>query len=144
MLAPPSSAGRLFPGVHELATVEIEANEGTLRWMSRPVDASVGLDVRVEVSIPGDDTRRAAFEPVAATCLGADVGLSPDRRRRLEGARMVPDQRMASEVIVEALDAPFLSSFSTARPVPFYLMTEVDVTWTRAVPPRVAGLVEAT
>ncbi len=131
--------GRWFPGVHQRARIDIAEHAGTLRWVTSPGDAG-GFGIRVAAAIPRADEGSLAWEPVGGTCLGANVGLSPDAHGLLEGARMEPDHRVAREVVIDELDSPFLSSFSTAQVAPSYLVTDVGVTWTpveRA--PRVAA-----
>jgi hypothetical protein len=126
--------GRWFPGVHERALVEVSASDGHLRWATDPRGPD-GYHVRVKASIPSEGDPSLAGEPVAGACVGADVGLSPDHRGVLEGARMEPDHRRVREVAIDDLESEFLSSFRTARVAPSYLMADVGVTWTRAVAP---------
>jgi len=127
--------GRWFPGAHERARVEVSASDGQLRWMADPRGPD-GYRVRVEASIPSQGALSTEVEPVAATCVSADVGLSPDHRGVLEGARMEPDHRRLREVVIDDLESGFLSSFATAQVAPSYLMADVGVTWTRAMAPR--------
>lgn len=131
--------GRWFPGVHERADIEVLASELDLRWRVDPYEA-VGLGVRVSVSLSADAVAGARCGQVGATCLGAAVGVSPDRRGRLEAARMEPAHRDARAVTIEGLESGFLDSFSTARLSSSYLMCDADVTWTRAEPPAMAGV----
>ena len=49
---------------------------------------------------------------------------------------MEPDHGAARPVTIEDLESEFLSSFSTARAVPSYLMTDVGVTWMPAPAPQ--------
>jgi hypothetical protein len=126
--------GRWFPGVHEPAEVEVSASDGDLRWATDPRGPD-GYRVRVDASIPRDTDASIACEPVAGTCMSADVGLSPDHHGVLEGARMEPDHRRVRKVAIDDLDSAFLSSFTTARVAPSYLMADVGVTWTRASAP---------
>jgi len=126
--------GRVFPGVHERARIEVSASEEHLRWRSEPLDA-VGFGVRVAVSDHSDSHAGATYDQVGATCLGASVGLSPDRRGRLEAARMEPSHRDARAVTIEEIDSVFISSFATAELSTSYLMRDADVTWTRAAVP---------
>jgi hypothetical protein len=123
--------GRWFPGVHERARVDVTAFENGLRWRSEPLDAA-GLGVRVEVSYRGDVQAAAVSETVGTTCLGASIGVSPDRHGRLEAAHMEASHRRAREVMVEDLESEFLKGFRTAEPTASYLMCDAEVTWTRA------------
>jgi hypothetical protein len=132
--------GRWFPGVHQRAGVSIAAPEGRLRWTVDPARDPGGFGLHVEASVPAEGGGSFACEPVAATCLVANVGLSPDHRGVLEGARMEPDHRIAREVVIEELDSAFLSSFSTARAAPSYLMADVGVMWTPAASPQMANV----
>lgn len=129
--------GRWFPGVHERARVEITPSDGYLGWVSEPLHGD-GLAIRVAVSIPPEHAPRPVGDPVGETCLGATIGLSPDHRGALEAARMVPEHRDASAVVVDVLDSAFLDSFTTATPAPSYLMRATDVIWTPAGPPGTA------
>lgn len=126
--------GRWFPGVHERARIEVSSSGFGLRWASEPLDAA-NLGVRVEVSERADVEVGAACDLVGATCLGASVGVSPDRRGRLEAARMAPSHRDARAVTVDVLASDFVDSFSSAVLSTSYLMCDADVTWTRAAVP---------
>jgi len=126
--------GRWFPGVHQRAQIDIAENSGTLHWESSPGHA-LGFGIRVTASIPSADQGSLACEPVGGTCLGANIGLSPDHHGVLEAARMEPDHRIARHVIIDEIDSAFLSSFSTAQAAPSYVLTNVGVTWTPAASP---------
>jgi hypothetical protein len=130
--------GRWFPGVHERAHIEVSSSDFDLRWHSEPFGAA-GLGLRVVVSEPVAVDAGAACDHVGATCLGAAVGVSPDRRGRLEAARMEPSHRDARMVTLEALESDFIDTFSTSRLSTSYLMCDADVTWTRAVAPAMAN-----
>jgi hypothetical protein len=130
--------GRWFPGVHERADVEVLASGFELRWSSDPL-AAVGLSVRVAVSLPRDVPASSTCDEVGATCLGASVGVSPDRRGRLEAARMDPSHREARKVVIGDLESGFIDSFSTARLSTSYLMCDAHVTWTRAEAPAMTS-----
>jgi hypothetical protein len=133
-----SLGGRWFPGVHEPAQIAIERSSGTLRWSMAPVADRTALAIAVEVSDVGGQRAVISNEPVGATCLAANIGLSPDHHGRLEAAAMTPQHRMAQEVAVESLDSAFLDGFTTAAIAPSYRMTEVAVTWSRASAPEPA------
>lgn len=130
--------GRWFPGVHELARIEVSSSEFDLRWTSKPLDA-VDLGMRVEVSDPADVADGAACDLVGATCLGAQIGVSPDRRGSLEATRMEPSHRDARAVTVDLLESDFMDSFSSAVLSTSYLMSDADVTWTRAASPAIVS-----
>jgi hypothetical protein len=131
--------GRWFPGVHERARIEVSSSGLDLRWRSEPLELE-GLDVRVAISAAASATAGAACDPVGATCLGASVGLSADRRGRLEAARMEPAHRDARPVTIEELESDFIDTFSTARLSTSYLMCDAEVTWTRAAAPSIVGV----
>jgi len=101
--------------------------------------AAAGLGVRVAVSFPGDVPARSTCNEVGATCLGASVGVSPDRRGRLEAARMQPAHRDARTVTIDVFESDFIDSFSTARLSTSFLMCDAGVTWTRAVSPAIVS-----
>jgi hypothetical protein len=128
--------GRWFPGVHERARIEVSTSPFDVRWLIEPTGPK-GLDVRVAVSLRVDAVVGAMCDEVGATCLGASIGVSPDRRARLEAARMEPSHRDAQEVTVDELDSGFIESFSTARLSTAYLMCDAGVTWTRAAAPTI-------
>lgn len=128
--------GRWFPGVHERARTELSASEHDLEWRSEPLGAG-GLRVRVAVTVPRAVPASSTCDEVGPTCLGAAVGVSPDRRGRLEAARMEPAHRDARAVAIDVLDSAFIDGFSTARLSTSYLMCDADVTWTRATPPAI-------
>jgi hypothetical protein len=130
--------GRHVPGLHRRADSTILTGDGALRWRVAPHDGS-DLAIRVTATTAGDDVPVDPDEVVGRTCLTTDVGLSVDRRGRIEGARMTPDHRRATPVTIEALDSAFLRGFATARPAPSYLMRDVGVTWTASPAPAAKG-----
>lgn len=132
--------GRWFPGVHRRARVDVGGPPSPLHWRCEPLDAR-GAGIRVSASPEAGASPGPACDVVGATCLGASVGVSPDRRGRLEAARMSPSHQHATAMRVEDLDAPFLDGFSTARLSTSYLMVDAEVTWTRAATPVTAGAV---
>lgn len=130
--------GRWFPGVHERAHIEVLASESDLRWRADPFEA-VGLGIRIAASVSGEAVAGAMCDQVEATCLGASVGVSPDRRDRLEAARMEPAHRDARVVSIDELESDFIDSFSTARLSSSYLMCDADFTWTRDAAPAMTS-----
>jgi hypothetical protein len=132
--------GRWFPGTHRRASIDIAAPSGKLRWLVGDARGGSRYDIRVTASIPPGAPGSTTCEPIGGTCLGATIGLSPDRRGVLEGARMDTDHRLAREVTIEDLDSGFLAGFATAHPAPSYLMRDVDVTWTPAPALELAAL----
>jgi hypothetical protein len=126
--------GHAFPGVHRRASVGLTQSGPRVAWSVEPGDALRSYAMRVDASSRGSSPA-AACEPVASTCLGADVGLSPGHDGALDATRMTPHQRHALPVDINDLDSTFLAGFATARPAPSYLMRDVDLTWTRTSVP---------
>jgi hypothetical protein len=133
-----AAGGRLFPGVHERASVDIVSSDAHLSWSSRPTRDPHGLGVRVAVTVPADAPTAQSDDAVAATCLAATIGISPDHNGLLEAARMELADRSAVAVTIDDLDSAFMRSFATARLTTSFLMRGAPVTWTRADAP--AGL----
>lgn len=126
--------GRIFPGVHERARIEISTADSALRWRSDPFD-DPALAMQVVVSVAPDGVVEAPCEPVGATCLDAAIGVSPDHRGVLEAAHMAPAHRVARRVVIEDLRSGYIDSFASAELTNSYLMSDVDVTWTRTSAP---------
>jgi hypothetical protein len=127
--------GRWFPGVHAMADLDVQCPTSSLAWTLRADECTVAVAVDTATR-PSD----LAACPVAETCLGATVGLSPDRRGRLEGVQMRPAHRHARVVVVNQLESSFLAGFTTAQPAPAYLMEDVAVTWRPTPAPRSVGV----
>lgn len=127
--------GRWYPGVHERSHIAVAASDLDLRWRSDPLGTDA-LGIRVVVSQPVAAHAGAPSDVVGSTCLDAAIGVSPDRRGRLEAARMEPSHRDARLVTVQDLASDFIDSFATAALSSSYLMCDADVTWTRAAGPR--------
>jgi len=119
--------GRWFPGVHRPAGVAVRDTIDGLVWSVRGGEFAIAATV----SVGGRTSSDAACDPIAGTCVGADVGLSRNHNGALEGARMEPMRRTVRRVDVVALDSTFIAGFATARPAPAYLMEDVAVAWTR-------------
>lgn len=124
------AGGRLFPGVHRTADVELVADDRSLSWYLNDGDR---CSIRVRATAYSDPVDEVC-EPVGGTCIGANVGLSPRHDGVLEGARMEPANRRARLVSIEDLDSTFIGGFATAVAAPSYLMQDVPVTW-RTEPP---------
>jgi len=130
--------GRVFPGAHRRARVSVVRTSDLVRWDVSGVDNSDRFDIHVEV-----ETSRVDYGPVApddvvgATCIGASVGLSPDRHGVLEAARMEPESLDARRVELDELRSEFIEGFVTAEAAPTYLMEDVAVRWSPAVAPPV-------
>lgn len=139
-----AAGGRLFPGVHRRVPVRVEQDLDHGTVIAWTVEAEPGPDawpVEVRAVLPGGPARGDAApdgEPVAGTCLSAEIGLSPRRDGGLEAVRMTPAHRRATPVYVSALTSPFLDGFASSRPAPSYLMRDVEVVWSPAPGPRSA------
>ncbi|MEO8696408.1 MAG: hypothetical protein ABI658_23030 [Acidimicrobiales bacterium] len=129
--------GRWFPGVHRRASIELTDDGRSLRWLVEPSDRATQYGVSVSATIISTSSPERC-EPIGGTCLRATVGLSPDRHGALEAAQMVPEHRSALQVEIDYLDSCFLAGFTTAERAPSYFMRDVDVTWTKVRPPRLA------
>jgi len=125
--------GRWFPGTHRRGRFDVVETADRSTWQVEAAGGG-GHDIRVTVAI-GPGTAAAAGEPVGATCLEATVGLSPDRRGRLEAVRMAPADRAARPIEVEDLRCDFLTGFGSLRPAPTYLMEHVATVWSPAPAP---------
>jgi hypothetical protein len=122
------AAVRLFPGVHERAEVFLDEDDRRIEWSVQPHDPNSAFGVRIAATF-GSAAPAEAPESVGRTCLGATVGVSPDRRGRLEAAHMETTHQRAITLDLDALNSRFLDGFSTATPGPSYLMRDVEVVW---------------
>lgn len=123
------AGGRLFPGVHRRAGIDLARSDGSIRWSVQvPGSAGFGLEV-VATEADSSTTDR---DSVGRACIDATLGLSPGPGGRLECVEMAPAHRLARPVDVESLDSEFLASFASAMPAASYLMTDVDVAWSPA------------
>jgi hypothetical protein len=120
-----AAGGRLFPGVHRTAEVELVEDGSSLSWYLNDGDACA---IRVRAT-SRSDSADDILEPVGGTCIGANIGLSPRRNGVLEGARMEPADRRARLVEIEDLASTFIGGFATATPAPSYVMQDIAVTW---------------
>ena len=128
-----AAGGRVFPGVHRAAEVDLVEDAGSMSWNLANGDCSI----RVRATSHSDRAEDVC-EPVGGTCIGANVGLSPRRDGVLEGARMEPANRRARLVVIEDLESTFIGGFATATLAPSYLMQDVAVTWRTELAPRSA------
>lgn len=129
-----SLGGRVFPGVHRRASITLVDDGQRVAWCVDAGEEPGAYSVHVVASWR-DVAHSTPCEPVAGTCLSAEVGLSPRPGGSLEAARMTPRHRVAHPVEVEHLASEFLAGFASAEPAPSYLMRDVEVTWTRAPRP---------
>jgi hypothetical protein len=119
--------GRVFPGVHRPAAVDVHDDGCSVRWSVTPVSP---VDFAVRVTATRAHGAFDTSEAIGQTCLNANVGLSPGHDGELEAAVMRPSHGQAEPVDIAALDSAFLASFATAQPAQSYLMRDVDVAWT--------------
>jgi hypothetical protein len=131
--------GRWFPGVHRSADIAFRDAADGFAWSVRGGDFSIAVTVRVSEHATADLTT----DPIAGTCIAANIGLSRDHNGVLEGARMEPDRRTARAVDVVSLESNFIAGFANAELAPAYLMEDVDVAWAQAAAPRNATRVAA-
>ena len=119
--------GRVFPGMHDRATVEVEETPDSLSWRVTGHGVAGGFDLAAVVDTASDEAD--PVPEVGSVCVGASIGHSPDRHGRLEGVCMVPAHLDARVVSVRRLRSTFLDGFHSAVPAPAYLMRDVGVTW---------------
>jgi hypothetical protein len=124
-----AAGGRWFPGVHRPAQLRVADTYAGFHWTLHAPRQSLGITVSTDQAALGCD-------PVAGTCLGATVGLSPGRRGQLEGVRMRLANRVAHALVTDTLESSFLATFASATPAPTYVMEHVDVRWEPAPAPR--------
>lgn len=132
-----AAGGRWFPGVHRAAHIAVHERAGWIEWSVQ----GDGFGVCATAPSTGGATVDLMRDPVAGACIAAEVGVSPNHRGALEGARMLPSARTARVVEMLSLQSTFVSGFTTAVPAAAYLMEDVAVTWTRAPAPRLASRV---
>lgn len=121
--------GRWFPGVHRSARIDVAAEGSRQQWVVEPTVEADRYALTAEVAaVPGDPTVPA--DPVGATSVLAEVGLSPGRDGSLEAVGMRTDHRRALPVEVIDLRSTFLAGFASARPARSFVMHDVEVTWT--------------
>ena len=135
-------AHRLLVGEERLgqaAEVLLRDTCDGVRWSVRGGDFSIDVTVRA----PDGAIADLACDPIAGTCVGANVGLSPNHRGVLEAARMDPSRRSARAVTVDALESTFIAGFTSAAFAPSYLMKDIDVAWARDRAPRLTTPVAA-
>lgn len=121
--------GRLFPGVHRRARLQVDASARRLFWVVGGIDDRNEFDLRIAVSKQPHGALDLTHEVVGTTCLGATVGLSPNRIGALEAVIMRPESRAAAAVRIDDFRSAFLDRFVTARPAPAFLMQDVGVMW---------------
>lgn len=147
------AGGRLFPGVHERATIDITNNAWRLSW--DVTTRTTAFDIQAIAHYDGPTARACADTAdadkadradahrvdisasaigteIADIVLGTTLGLSPGRAATtVDRVQMVTSHQRANLVTVSTLRSAFIDSFSSAVPAPALLMTDVDVVWKR-------------
>ena len=125
------AGGRVFPGVHVPARIDIARGDQTIAWTVADEAESGGrFGISATASLDG---AAAVDSEVADIVIGTTLGLSPGRRQtRLEAVEMFPARTAAQLVELKMLDSAFLNSFRSAVAAETLLMTDVDVTWQRS------------
>lgn len=122
------TGGRVFPGVHAAADVNVQSDARLLSWTLACAAHPAGdFDMNARAR-----TDRTSGEPseVADIVIGTALGLSPGRRSgEIEAVEMHPLDNRSCTIEVEHLASDFMSSFHSAAPAESLLMTDVDVIW---------------
>lgn len=123
--------GRVFPGVHRPAEVEVaDTSDRGLRVRVRARDGAL---VRAECRPGGPWTSRLFDDPAAASAFfaGGDVGVSHDRRGRPECVRLDTEAWRAEPVALEAWTTAFDEALPSgaARLDHGLLVRDVPMTW---------------
>lgn len=128
--------GRLFPGVHARADVEIDAGAESLTWrVHSPESRDFDIGVTAEIAQPVPATSE-----VAEIVIGTELGLSPGRGTQMESVRMAMANQDADAVTIVDLDSAFLAGFRTAVPAETLLMRDVGVRWRRSAADGLSGV----
>ncbi len=132
-LLPVLAGGRLFPGVHRRADIEIARDSNRLAWSISGRTAGSSAE-RFDITVEAD--LRSAVDTtseVADVVIGTVLGLSPGHRdATIEAVDMCPTNTRAQRVELISLQSDFLNGFRSARGAETLLMTDVDVMWRRS------------
>lgn len=125
------AGGRVLPGVHAPARIDIERDDQVLSWdVSEAAENVDRFGINATASLHGE---AAVNSEVADIVIGTTLGLSPGRHlAQLEAVEMFPARSVVRLVELKVLESAFLSSFHSAVEAETLLMTDVDVTWTRS------------
>jgi len=147
-ILPGMAGGRVYPGVHRRAEIEVAVDAGKVAWSVKGRETRTQASERggFDISVSADRTTAIqAVSEVADVVIGTKLGLSPGLRSgSIEAADMCLDDLSAQRVDLIELRSDFLDSFSTARPTDTLLMTDVDVVWKRQSAPAADGAHEAS
>ncbi len=136
-LLPILAGGRVFPGVHQRAEIDVDADAKQLSWSVRGLSSErsdEGGVAQFDIAAVADlQSAVPATSEVADIVIGTELGLSPGHRPgSIESAELCPASRAAQRVDLTSLRSDFLDSFSSAAPAESLLMTDVGVIWRRA------------
>lgn len=125
-LLPVLAGGRLFPGVHQRAEVQVSETD-KLQWVVR--DRGRGDPFSIAASADLAKGRPTGGE-VAEIVIGTTLGLSPGHRRgSIQAIEMEPDHLDAQEVELVDVESEFIAGFSTAQQAETLVMTDARVIW---------------
>ena len=132
-LLPVLAGGRIVPGVHERAWIDLSVNDEAVSWDVRGRSASHddgGFNIRV---VADRTNAREATSEIADIVIGTELGLSPGLRPdAIESAELCPATLEAESVELSLLESDFLDGFTTAEPAETLLMTDVELVWRRS------------
>jgi hypothetical protein len=133
--------GRVFPGAHHRADVAVDRDGDHLHWRVCEQGAATPVLMDAHATVVGAPVHAFEADEIGATCLRAEVGISARHDGVLEGVRMEVGHDLARPVRVDALTSSFVSTFTSARPAPSYLVEDAPVAWHVASAP-VAAVVD--
>jgi len=126
-LLPVLTGGRIFPGVHQRADIDVSVSPEQVAWSVQGRRSEMPFDIAAVADRRGASV---ANSEVADIVLGTVVGLSPGHRSgSIETAELRPANQSAERVELISLQSDFLASFKTAEPADTLLMTDVGVIW---------------
>lgn len=129
-LLPVIAGGRVFPGVHRRAVIEVSADVESVSWSVAGSEHDGGFNIRATAS---RRNATAASSEIADIVIGTELGISPGHRiEKMEGAELRTASPDAESVELTLLESDFLNSFTTAKPAETLLMTDVGINWRRA------------
>lgn len=132
-LLPVLAGGRIVPGVHERAWIDLSVSDEAVSWDVRGRSASHdggGFNIRV---VADRTNAREATSEIADIVIGTELGLSPGHRPdAIESAELCPATLKAESVELSLLESEFLDSFTTAEPAETLLMSDVELVWRRS------------
>lgn len=132
-LLPVIAGGRILPGVHERAWIDLSVSDEAVSWDVRGRSATHDQD-GFNIRVVADRTNATdATSEIASIVIGTELGLSPGHRPdSIESAELCPATLKAQTVELSLLESDFLDRFSTAEPAETLLMTDVELLWRRS------------